>query len=87
MAFFQKGPTGSAASFLQKDYEEGGKGINIAGQDYALWFSNLDAQAEQSPDPAGALRITGKRYRPARGGPLIIDSFFRNYRRTDKEGA
>ncbi len=39
MAFFQKGPLGSAASFLQKEYGEGGKGINIAGQDYALWFS------------------------------------------------
>ncbi len=39
VAFFQKGPTGSAAaSFMEKEFGEGGKGVNIAGQDYALWF-------------------------------------------------
>ena len=39
VAFFQKGPTGSAAaSFMEKEFGEGGKGVTIAGQDYALWF-------------------------------------------------
>ena len=41
VAFFQKGPTGSAAaSFMKTEFGEGGKGVNIAGQDYALWFSS-----------------------------------------------
>ena len=41
VAFFQKQPTGSAAaSFMAKEFGVGGKGVNIAGQDYALWFSN-----------------------------------------------
>ena len=41
VAFFQKNPTGSAAtSFMEQEFGEGGKGINIAGQDYALWFSS-----------------------------------------------
>ncbi|MDE6454461.1 MAG: hypothetical protein K2L38_00790, partial [Dysosmobacter sp.] len=41
VAFFQKAPTGSAAaSFMEKEFGEGGKGITIAGQDYALWFSS-----------------------------------------------
>ena len=40
VAFFQSSPTGSAAaSFLEKEFGEGGKGITIAGQKYALWFS------------------------------------------------
>ncbi len=40
VAFFQKGPTGSAAaSFMKKEFGEGGKGISINGQDYALWFN------------------------------------------------
>ena len=39
VAFFQKSPTGSAAaSFMAKEFGEGGKGVEIAGQDYALWF-------------------------------------------------
>jgi len=41
VAFFQKGPTGSAAaSFMAKEFGEGGKGVKIAGQDYALWFDS-----------------------------------------------
>ena len=41
VAFFQKEATGSAAaSFMAKEFGKGGKGVNIAGQDYALWFSN-----------------------------------------------
>ena len=40
VAFFQKETTGSAAaSFMAKEFGEGGKGVNIAGQDYSLWFS------------------------------------------------
>jgi N12 class adenine-specific DNA methylase len=40
VAFFQKGPTGSAAaSFMGREFGEGGKGVSIGGQDYALWFS------------------------------------------------
>ncbi len=40
VAFFQKQPTGSAAaSFMEQEFGEGGKGISIGGQDYALWFS------------------------------------------------
>lgn len=40
VAFFQSSPTGSAAaSFLEKEFGEGGKGVTIAGQKYALWFS------------------------------------------------
>ena len=34
VAFFQKEATGSAAaSFMAKEFGEGGKGVNIAGQD------------------------------------------------------
>ena len=40
VAFFQKGPTGSAAaSFMEKEFGEGGKGVTIAKWDYALWFN------------------------------------------------
>ena len=40
VAFFQKNPTGSAAaSFMEKEFGESGKGVTIGGQDYALWFS------------------------------------------------
>ena len=40
VAFFQKEPTGSAAaSFMEKEFGEGGKGLSISGQDYAVWFS------------------------------------------------
>lgn len=40
VAFFQKNPTGSAAaSFLEKEYGEGGKGLSIGGREYALWFN------------------------------------------------
>ncbi len=39
IAFFQKEPTGSsAASFLEQEFGEGGKGVTVAGQKYALWF-------------------------------------------------
>lgn len=39
VAFFQTNPTGSAAaSFLEKEYGEGGKGLSIGGKEYALWF-------------------------------------------------
>ena len=39
VTFFQKGPTGSAAAtFMAKEFGEGGKGVKIAGQDYSLWF-------------------------------------------------
>lgn len=39
VAFFQKEPTGSAAaSFLEREFGEGGKGVTIAGKQYALWF-------------------------------------------------
>jgi len=41
VAFFQKNPTGSAAaSFLAKEFGEGGRGVKIAGQDYAVWFDS-----------------------------------------------
>lgn len=37
VAFFQKSPTGSAAaSFMAKEFGEGGKGVKIAKQDYNL---------------------------------------------------
>ncbi|MCI9349252.1 MAG: DEAD/DEAH box helicase family protein [Oscillibacter sp.] len=40
VALFQKTPSDfAAASFLEKEYGEGGKGVSVAGQDYALWFS------------------------------------------------
>ena len=39
VAFFQKTPTGSAAaSFMEKEYGTGGKGLLIGGTEYALWF-------------------------------------------------
>lgn len=39
VAFFQKNPTGSAAaSFLEKEFGVGGKGLRIGGKEYALWF-------------------------------------------------
>ena len=41
VAFFQKGPTGSAAaSFMAKEFGEGGKGVTIDGQEYSLWFNS-----------------------------------------------
>ena len=41
VAFFQKGPTGSAAaSFMAKEFGEGGKGVTIGGQEYSLWFNS-----------------------------------------------
>ena len=41
VAFFQKGPTGSdAASFMKKEFGEGGKGVTIGGQEYSLWFNS-----------------------------------------------
>ena len=41
VAFFQKAPTGSAAaSFMEEEFGEGGKGVAIDGQDYALWFDS-----------------------------------------------
>lgn len=40
VAFFQKEPTGSAAaSFLEKEYGTGGKGLFIGGKEYAVWFN------------------------------------------------
>ncbi len=40
VAFFQKAPLGSAAaSFMKNEFGEGGKGVSINGQDYALWFN------------------------------------------------
>ena len=40
VAFFQKDPTGSAAaSFLEKEYGNGGKGLFIGGKEYAVWFN------------------------------------------------
>lgn len=40
VAFFQKAPLGSAAaSFLEKEFGESGKGVTIGGKEYALWFS------------------------------------------------
>lgn len=41
VAFFQKGPAGpAAASFMAEEFGKGGKGVKIAGQDYALWFDS-----------------------------------------------
>ena len=41
VAFFQKGPTGSAAaSFMEQEYGTGGKGLFIGGKEYALWFDH-----------------------------------------------
>ena len=41
VAFFQKGPTGSAAaSFMEQEYGTGGKGLLIGGKEYALWFDH-----------------------------------------------
>ena len=40
VAFFQKDPTGSAAaSFLEKEYGTGGKGLFIGGKECAIWFN------------------------------------------------
>lgn len=40
VAFFQKNPTRSAAaSFMEKEFGRGGKGVSVGGQDYSLWFS------------------------------------------------
>jgi len=40
VAHFQKDMTYvDAARFLKEEYGEGGKGVKIAGQEYALWFS------------------------------------------------
>ena len=40
VAFFQKNPTRSAAaSFMEKEFGKGGKGVSVGGQDYSLWFS------------------------------------------------
>ena len=41
VAFFQKGPAeADAASFMAEKFGKGGKGVKIAGRDYALWFDS-----------------------------------------------
>ena len=48
VAFFQKGPTGSdAASFMKKEFGEGGKGVTIGGQEYSLWFKEALIKARE----------------------------------------
>ena len=50
VAFFQKGPTGSdAASFMKKEFGEGGKGVTIGGQEYSLWFNSCLLYTSPSP--------------------------------------
>ncbi len=44
VAYFQRGElvdldTEGSADFLAREFDEGGKGVKIAGRDYALWFS------------------------------------------------
>ncbi len=54
VAFFQKNPTGSAAaSFMEKEFGEGGKGVSVGGQDYSLWFSKEGLRIAQGRSAFG----------------------------------
>ena len=70
VAFFQKNPRNEdAAAFLEKEFGEGGKGLTIDGQKYAMWFdkhgirvcpgtSTYETVAIDLPWPAVAVRVS-----------------------------
>jgi len=64
VAFFQKTPsTEEAAVFLQKEYGTGGKGITVAGKEYALWFDEAGFRIApgQTTDIPGCTAVSWKR--------------------------
>lgn len=70
VAFFQRSPSNEdAAAFLAKEFGVGGKGLTIAGKQYAVWFdeygfricpgkNTYDPVGIHSPWPAVAVRIS-----------------------------
>ena len=72
VAFFQKEQAGSAAAtFMREEFGEGGKGVNIAGQDYALWFGGdgLRIAPGRSANTAGATLVPW-----AKAAALVVNS-------------
>ena len=61
VAFFQKNPPEElAADFLQKEYRTGGKGLNIAGHEYSLWFSQSGIHIAPGRSAGGGSLVTWK---------------------------
>ena len=61
VAFFQKDPPEQlAADFLQKEYRTGGKGLNIAGHEYSLWFSQRGIHIAPGRSAGGGSLVTWK---------------------------
>ena len=61
VAFFQKDPPEElAADFLQKEYRTGGKGLNIAGHEYSLWFSQSGIHIAPGRSAGGGSLVTWK---------------------------
>ncbi len=61
VAFFQKDPPEElAADFLQKEYRTGGKGLNIAGHEYSLWFSQRGIHIAPGRSAGGGSLVTWK---------------------------
>ena len=61
VAFFQKNPPEQlAADFLQKEYHTGGKGLNIAGHEYSLWFSQSGIHIAPGRSAGGGSLVTWK---------------------------
>jgi len=61
VAFFQKNPPEQlAADFLQKEYRTGGKGLNIAGHEYSLWFSQSGIHIAPGRSAGGGSLVTWK---------------------------
>ena len=85
VAFFQKGPTGSAAaSFMEQEYGTGGKGLTIGGREYAMWFSHEGIRIA----PGRTTNVPGCTLVPwvtagALAGRLINDGMFATQEKID----
>ena len=76
VAFFQKDPPEQlAADFLQKEYRTGGKGLNIAGHEYSLWFSQSGIHIAPGRSAGGGSLVTWKQA-AAQIGQLLKDGQF-----------
>lgn len=76
VAFFQKDPPEElAADFLQKEYRTGGKGLNIAGHEYSLWFSQRGIHIAPGRSAGGGSLVTWKQA-AAQIGQLLKDGQF-----------
>ena len=58
IAFCQKNPSiADIARFLEKEYGEGGKGVSISGQEYALWFDHEGFRIAPGRSAHGQTRV------------------------------